>query len=128
MKINELLNAYPALNRLYDKKFKDYNTTRRIVKLKNTVDTEINFYSEQERKLVEQYALKDEYGNPKITDGNKIEFKNTETKHAYDGEIKKLLDVDVAIEKVKLSEKDFMPGDFPTPADMSVLDCIIDFE
>lgn len=128
MKINELLNAYPALNRLYDKKFKDYNTVRRIVKLKNTVDTEIKFYSEQERKLVEQYALRDEYGNPKITDGNKVEFENTETKYAYDEEIKKLIDVDVAIEKVKLSEKDFMSGDFPTPADMSVLDCIIDFE
>lgn len=128
MKISELLNAYPALNRLYDKKFKDYNTVRRIVKLKNTADTEINFYSEQERKLIEQYALRDEYGNPKITDGNKIEFENTETKYAYDEEIKKLLDVDVTIEKVKLSEKDFMPEDFPTPADMSALACIIDFE
>ena len=45
-----------------------------VFNLKKKVDSEIEFYLEQEKKLIERYSAKDENGHPKFLAGGRIEL------------------------------------------------------
>lgn len=129
MKLIELLQAQTPLKRLTEKNFNNYKVLRELAKLRKAVESEVEFYTEQERKAVELYAYKDDKGQPIILENGRIKLKDIEAKQAFDEEITKLraLEVD-GITKVVVEEKDFRSSaDYPTPDEMLALECVIDF-
>ena len=130
MKLIDVFNAREPLKRLTEKRFNNYKVLRQLVKLRKAVESEVEFYAQEERKAVMQYAEKDEKGNPVILTDGRLKLIDAEAKVAFDETIAKLNDTEVDdIERIVIRENDFASSaDYPTPNDMALLDCIIAFE
>lgn len=129
MKLIELLQAQTPLKRLTEKNFNNYKVLRELAKLRKAVESEVEFYTEQERKAVDLYADKDDKGQPVILENGRIKLKDIEAKQAFDEELTKLRALEVeGITKVVVEEKDFRSSvDYPTPDEMLALECVVDF-
>ena len=53
MKLKTVIHAKDALQRLTEKRFTDYKKVRAIVKLRQAVDAEFEFYAAEEKKAAE---------------------------------------------------------------------------
>lgn len=129
MKLIEILNSKGPLNVLVSKRFTNFKTVRSLVALTKKVEEECDFYLKEEKKLVDEYAVKDKDGNPIVNEG-RISLPDLETKEKFEAEIAKLRDLEIdSIEKVTLLDKDFKStDDIPTPQEVLLLECIIDFK
>lgn len=130
MKLIDVFKAREPLLRLTEKRFNNYKVLRQLVKARKAVESEVEFYAQEERKAVMQYAEKDEKGNPVILTDGRLKLIDAEAKVAFDETIAKLNDTEVDdIERIVIRENDFASSaDYPTPNDMALLDCIIAFE
>lgn len=130
MKLIDVFKAREPLLRLTEKRFNNYKVLRQLVKARKAVESEVEFYAQEERKAVMQYAEKDEKGNPVILTDGRLKLVDAEAKAAFDETIAKLNDTEVdGIECIVIRENDFASSaDYPTPNDMALLDCIIAFE
>lgn len=129
MKIIDLLNAKDAIQALTEKRFTSFKKVRELVDLKKAVDAEIEFYAGEERKIVETYAKKDDKGSPIILEGGRIQLDSIEKKNAFEKEVSELRNLEVdKIKPTTLRTCDFRNGeDIPTPAEVLVLEGIVDF-
>ena len=130
MKLKTIVATKPALARLTEKRFSDYKKLREIVKLRKSVESEFDFYVEQEKKAVEAYAEKKKDGTPVFLEDGRIKLKDPKSKDAFEAEIIRLQGTDIdGITPLSLSERDFLtPDDLPTASDMLALEGIIEFE
>lgn len=130
MKLKTIVATKPALARLTEKRFSDYKKLREIVKLRKSVESEFDFYVEQEKKAVEAYAEKKKDGTPVFLEDGRIKLKDPKAKDAFEAEIIRLQETEIdGITPITLSEKDFLtPDDLPTASDMLALEGIIEFE
>ena len=130
MKLKTIIATKPALARLTEKRFSDYKKLREIVKLRKAVESEFDFYVEQEKKAVEAYAEKKKDGTPVFLEDGRIKLKDPKSKDAFEAEIIRLQETDIdGITPITLSERDFLtPDDLPTASDMLALEGIIEFE
>ena len=130
MKLIDVFKAREPLKRLTESRFNNYKVLRKLVKAQRAVDAEMEFYATAEKKAIDLYAEKDEKGNPVILADDRLKLKDMEAKTAFDKEIAKLNDTEVDdIDTIVIREGDFVsPGDYPTPSDMALLECIIAFE
>lgn len=65
MKLIQYITAHIALLTLTKKEF-PYATAYKLVELKRRIAPKVEFYTEEERKLVERFAARDEKGKPVI--------------------------------------------------------------
>lgn len=86
----EVVKAKEPLQRLTAKRFSSYRVLRELVRLRKAVDTETEFYTEAERKAVEQYSEKDENGAPVFLADGRLKLKDVQAKLDFEAEIKKL--------------------------------------
>ena len=130
MKLKTIVATKPALARLTEKRFSDYKKLREIVKLRKSVESEFDFYVEQEKKAVEAYAEKKKDGTPVFLEDGRIKLKDPKAKDAFEAEIIRLQGTEIdGITPITLSERDFLtPDDLPTASDMLALEGIIEFE
>ena len=130
MKLKTIFATKPALARLTEKRFSDYNKLREIVRLRKAVEAEFDFYVEQEKKAVEAYAEKKKDGTPVFLEDGRIKLKDPKAKDAFEAEIIRLQETEIdGIISITLSERDFLtPDDLPTASDMLALEGIIEFE
>jgi len=130
MTLKTIIETKPALERLTEKRFSDYKKLREIVKLRKKVETEFDFYVEQEKKAVEAYAEKKKDGTPVFLEDGRIKLKDTEAKAAFEEELRRLQETEVDdLKPITLTESDFLSAnDLPTPIDMLVLEGVIIFE
>ena len=130
MKLKTIVATKPALARLTEKRFSDYKILREIVKLRKSVESEFDFYVEQEKKAVEAYAEKKKDGTPVFLEDGRIKLKDPKAKDAFEAEIIRLQETEIdGITPITLSERDFLtPDDLPTASDMLALEGIIEFE
>ena len=130
MKLKTIVATKPALARLTEKRFSDYKKLREIVKLRKSVESEFDFYVEQEKKAVEAYAEKKKDGTPVFLEVGRIKLKDPKSKDAFEAEILRLQETEIdGITPITLSERDFLtPDDLPTASDMLALEGIIEFE
>ena len=130
MKLKTIVATKPALARLTEKRFSDYKKLREIVKLRKSVESEFDFYVEQEKKAVETYAEKKKDGTPVFLEDGRIKLKDPKSKDAFEAEIIRLQETEIdGITPITLSERDFLtPDDLPTASDMLALEGIIEFE
>lgn len=129
MKLIELLNALIPLRALTETRFTSFKKSRELAILRKKVEFEADFYSKEEKKIVETYAARNENGEPIILEGGRIQLKDLEAKIAFEKEINELRDTEAEdIEKVSLSEGDFADKDrIPTPNELLALEPIIEF-
>ena len=130
MKLKTIVATKPALARLTEKRFSDYKKLREIVKLRKSVESEFDFYVEQEKKAVEAYAEKKKDGTPVFLEDGRIKLKDPKSKDAFEAEIIRLQETEIdGITPITLSERDFLTSDdLPTASDMLALEGIIEFE
>ena len=130
MKLKTIVATKPALARLTEKRFSDYKKLREIVKLRKSVESEFDFYVEQEKKAVEAYAEKKKDGTPVFLEDGRIKLKDPKAKDAFEAEIIRLQETEIdGITPITLSERDFLtPDDLPTASDMLALEGIVEFE
>lgn len=129
MKLIEVLNAKEPLKRLTDLRFTSFGVVRKLVGLTKEIDEEIKFYVDEEKKLVERYASKDDKGNPEVYPDGKIKLNSIEDKIEFEKEIFNLRSTDVdSIHKVEIKESDFKDKDnIPSPSDIIALSGFIEF-
>lgn len=130
MKIIDILQGREALVRLTNVHFTNYKVLRDLVRLKKRTDEELEFYTEQERKAVDEYAEKTKSGQPVFLDNGRLKLKDVDAKVAFDNEIGKLNNTEVEdLLPVTIREVDFKSSDdFPTAAEMDLLSPFIRFE
>ena len=128
MKLIEILNANEALKKLANSKFNSFKKAYELSKLRKQVDEEVNFYIEEEKKIVEAYASKDENGTPIFLDGGRIKLDSVEAKNSFEKDINELRNLEIdKISKVSISPSDFK-DDIPTPNEILALEVLIDFK
>ena len=130
MKLKELLEANEPLKRLSEKRFASYKIMRELVRLRKTVEQEMEFYAGEEKKAVNTYGELDEHGSPIFLDDGRLRLKDMESKIAFEKELSALLETEVdGIEPISLCERDFRStDDIPTVDDMIALEGVIIFE
>ena len=128
MKLIEILNANEALKKLANSKFNSLKKAYELSKLRKQVDEEVNFYIEEEKKIVEAYASKDENGTPIFLEGGRIKLDSVEAKNNFEKDINELRNLEIdKISKVSISPSDFK-DDIPTTNEILALEVLIDFK
>lgn len=129
-KLIEILNVSKVLKDLTTKRFNNFSVSYKIAKAAKLVDEQNAFYIEEERKIVEQYAVKDkETGQVKIIDGNRISFANQDDAMNFNKEINELQQTEVEIfDPIDIHISDFRSGDMDlTPSDILALEDFVNF-
>lgn len=129
-KLIEILNVSKVLKNLTTKRFNNFSVSYKIAKAAKLVDEQNAFYVEEERKIVEQYAVKDEEtGQVKIIDGNRISFANQDDAMNFNKEINELQQTEVEIfDPIDIHISDFRSGDMDlTPSDILALEGFVNF-
>lgn len=130
MLLKNILVLGEPLKNLCSKRLTNFKTSRSLSKILKKVDEETTFYSQEYKKLLDNYAKKDDKGNFIPHGNNSLELKDANSKQKFEDELKELLETDVGtIEIVRVKEKDFADqNDFPTAQEMIVLESIIHWE
>lgn len=129
MKLIQLLNAKDAIARLADTRFSNFKTARNIAKVKKALDEEVDFYIQEEKKIITTYAVKNDKGEPVFLEGGRVQLATLDDKENFEREILSLRDTDVdRLNKINVMLSDFKDsGDIPTPSDIVALEGIIEF-
>lgn len=130
MKLIEILTANEALKKLANSKFNSFKKAYELSKLRKQVDEEVNFYVDEEKKIVETYASKGEDGKPIFLEGGRIKLDSLEAKNSFEKEINELRELEIdKISKVTINSNDFKSeDDIPTPNEILALEVLIDFK
>ena len=129
-KLIEILNVSKVLKNLTTKRFNNFSVSYKIAKAAKLVDEQNAFYVEEEGKIIEHYAVKDEEtGLVKIIDGNRISFANQDDAMNFNKEINELQQTEVEIfDPIDIHISDFRSGDMDlTPSDILALEGFINF-
>lgn len=119
----ELLNNIGALRSVAQKQL-PVKISYAIAKNISKVDAELKIYNKERQKLVDKYAEKDNKGQPKIDKNNQYHIKK-ECLASWNKDIQDLLSIEAEIDVYKFSV-DLLDGFNISPAEMQVLDCMID--
>lgn len=71
----------------------------------NSINKELKIFESEKMKIIKEYALKDEHGEPKIKD-NKIVFSSEEKENECNEKYNELLDIEIDIELRSVSTLD----------------------
>ena len=126
----EILKVSRVFKNLTTKRFNNFSVSYKIAQASKSLDEQSKFYAEEERKIVEQYAVKDEKtGQVKIIDGNRISFKDQDDAMNFNKEIIKLQQTEVDIfDPIDIHLSDFRSGDMDlTPSDILDLEGFVNF-
>ena len=129
-KLIEILNVSKVLKDLTTKRFNNFSVSYKIAKAAKLVDEQNAFYVEEEGKIIEHYAVKDEEtGLVKIIDGNRISFANQDDAMNFNKEINELQQTEVEIfDPIDIHISDFRSGDMDlTPSDILALEGFVNF-
>ena len=126
----EILKVSKVFKNLTTKRFNNFSVSYKIAQALKSLEEQSKFYAEEERKIVEQYAVKDEKtGQVKIIDGNRISFKDQEDAINFNKEIIKLQQTEVDVfDPIDIYISDFRSGDMDlTPSDILDLEGFVNF-
>lgn len=106
MNLLKILNGYSAMQSFTSLSL-PFQKARALKQICDTLKGEVDFYLQEEKKLISQFAKKDKDGNP-VLDGNKIKFDDVNSANQYLAETTKLneLEIDIEIVPVVLTESE----------------------
>ena len=128
MNYSQIIKAIPALVELKKMRL-PYSIARDIHKMHKTFEAEFQFFAQEEAKLVNEYATKDENGNPRITNEGRVSFENMEIKNKYSARIAELgaTDAKIEIPTIKLTSAD-IGNELISAKTIEALEGVITFE
>ena len=122
MTLNKIMNAWNALERLMQQS-NSYKMAYSLTKIKKELESNVDFYRDKERELIETYAERDEKGEVVISD--KGEFRVADTNISeFVSKHNELNSVEVDIEPYKIDD---CPQTI-SGADLEALEGIIEFK
>lgn len=124
MTLNSVVKAYLAVDELSQSEH-SYRLSLALVKLKNMLKTDVEFYMQQEKKLIQQYALTDDNGNIKLTDNNRFVFRDAASAPEYARAKHDLDNTQTSIDNLPISAP---APERIKPALITALDGFISFE
>lgn len=124
MTLNSVVKAYLAVDELSQAEH-SYQLSLALVKLKDMLKTDVEFYMQQEKKLIKQYALIDDNGNIKLTDKNRFIFRDAGDAPKYAQERQVLENTQTTIDNLPISAP---PPEKIKPALLTALEGFISFE
>lgn len=96
-----------------------------IAKNINAINKELKIFEDEKMKIIKEYAIKDEHGNPKIRENNTYEFiegKDEECNSKYN----ELLDIEVDLELRQINVEDLFNSNVNfTPGELMELDFML---
>lgn len=96
-----------------------------IAKNINAINKELKIFEDEKMKIIKEYAVKDEHGNPKIKENNTYEFiegKEDECNEKYN----ELLDIEVDLKLRQINVNDLFNSNVNfTPGELMELDFMI---
>lgn len=128
-KLNDIVKVSDVFKRLVEKHFNNFSLSYKLAKASKEIEEQTSFYVKEERKIIEQYALKDDNKQIKILEGNRIGFKTAEDASKFNEEILKLQELEIDIfEPIMIHSSDFKYGEMDlTPSDILKLEGFIEF-
>lgn len=119
--LKDVINLIPALRDLIQKPFKG-TIAFKISRLIRELNKETALFEEEQTKILERYALRDEEGKMIYTSENYIKVSSPDE---YNEEIQKLLNIEVEINAEKIPSE-FLDEIEISPASLMLLDCVIE--
>lgn len=106
-----------------------YAKAKVMYKIYKNFEDEYKFFVQEEIKLVNEFAAKDEQGKPIVYKDGTVKFDNIESKNKYEAKLSELGDLksDIQIKPIVLTEVD-IGEQIISPEIMSKLEGIISFE
>lgn len=129
MKLINVIRAKAALERLTEKRFTNYKIARQLVILRKKVESDVEFYADQQLKAVRSYAELNNDGTPVFIDEQRIKLKDENSKVEFESAMIALNDTDIDdFDVITLTESDFCSqNDIPSPSDMLALEGLVEF-
>ncbi len=106
-----------------------YAKAKVMYKIYKNFEDEYKFFVQEEIKLVNEFAAKDEQGKPIVYKDGTVKFDNIESKNKYEAKLSELGDLksDIQIKPIVLTETD-IGEQIISPEIMGKLEGIISFE
>lgn len=106
-----------------------YAKAKGVYKIYKNFEDEYKFFVQEEIKLVNEFAAKDEQGKPIVYKDGTVKFDNIESKNKYEAKLSELGDLksDIQIKPIVLTETD-IGEQIISPEIMGKLEGIISFE
>ena len=127
----KLALANGPLETLTSKHYRNFAVALKLAELKKLTSEKTDFYINQEKSLILQYAGKDEKGNPKVNAQGQISFDKTEDAKKFATEITNLKNTEVEIgEQITIRIPDDIKEDqeMLSPNEIIQLNDLIHFE
>ena len=97
MYLIQCVNAYMATAYLMEKEW-DYETAYTLARLKRALQPHVDFFTQEEQKLIQEYGAKDEKGRVVFTERGTFNFTDPESAPEYNSRRFKLGQVQVELE------------------------------
>lgn len=106
-----------------------YAKAKVMYKIYKIFEDEYKFFVQEEIKLVNEFAAKDEQGKPIVYKDGTVKFDNIESKNKYEAKLSELgaLESDIQVKPIVLKEAD-IGEQVISPETMGKLEGIISFE
>lgn len=126
MKLQKIINANEAIIEITKMRFPPV-VARNLMKLKKKIQDELEFSAEEEMKILDKYAKKDEDGNIIINSDNMYLFDNVEICNICKAQMKTLFETEIEdMPIVTIKDSDIIDGEIK-PETMYLLYDFIDF-
>lgn len=129
-KLSEVMDVVDIFKRLTLKHFNNLSVSYKIAKAYKDLENQRDFYVTEERKLVEEYAMKDDKGQVIVENNNQIHFKTVDDAKAFNEGIANLCNMEVDVfEPFEIQVSDFRKNEMDlTPLDLIKLENFIIFK
>lgn len=124
MVLLQCVNAYMAVQALMERET-DYQTAYALVCLKKELSGPVEFYQREERRLMEEFAARDEEGKVIWNEGGRFRLRDPEAAQLYRG---KRAELDMVEIKQKIIPVRVSRPDRIKPAVLEALDGFLIFE
>lgn len=128
--LKDIINVENVFKKLIKMHFVNYKISLKIALAYKDIDEKVKFYTDEEAKLVEDYAEKDDNGKVKLFGDNQIHFKNPEDSIKFHEGITSLQNTKVEIfDKFSIDISDFKGDSCDlTPVDILILNDFIEIK
>ena len=129
--LQSILMIAPIFQDLSRKHYDNFAAAWAVAEALKKIQAQRQFYMDQEKSLVDQYAKRDDKGEIIVEHGNRIKFDKPEDGQSFQESIIKLQNTEIDLGDtfpLKLSPKDFRAGeDILTPEQIMQLDDYVEF-
>jgi len=129
MTIQDILNSKQSLIKINSIKFSDFKIALRLASFAKKIDTFIDTFQEEQKKVVKLYAKKNESGEPVIEANGQIAFETEENKTKFIEEMNKILSTELeGIEPLQIKVSDVQAAGEISANDLLAVSALINWE